>query len=180
VSGRAVSLDDLDTEIAAADVVVAATSARAFVLRAGPAAAGRRRGDRALTVFDVALPRNVDPAFRQLAGVNLFNLDDLGRVVAESGAQRHASLEQAGNIVQEEAQRYVAWCRVRAASAAITALHAQAEDMRRAVLARHAGKLARLSSPEQRLVETITSQLVAKLLHGATLELRRPMAEPRA
>jgi glutamyl-tRNA reductase len=172
VGGRAASFDDLDAEIAAADVVVAATSARAFVLTAEHAARQRRsRGDRPLTVFDLALPRDVDPAFRELRGVNLFNLDDLACIVAASAAQRQAALEQADAIVQEEAQKYAVWCRRRAAVPAITALRAEAEDMRRAVLARHAGKLARLEAPEQLLVETITSQLVAKLLHTPTLEL---------
>jgi glutamyl-tRNA reductase len=136
------------------------------------------RGDRPLTVFDLALPRDVDPAFRELRAVNFFDLDDLARVVSASDGRRHAALEQADAIVHEEAQRYAAWCRRRAAVPAITALHAEAEDMRRAVLARHAGKLARLAPPEQLLAETITSQLVAKLLHAPTLDLVSDAVHP--
>ena len=45
--------------------------------------------------------------------------------------------------------------------ATIMAIRAEAEDMRRAVLARHAGKLARPAPHEQLLVESTTSQLVA-------------------
>lgn len=172
VGGRAASFEDLEAEIAAADVVVAATSARGFVIT-GEHAARRwdSRGDQPLTVFDLALPRDVDPAFGELPAVGLVNLDDLARIVAEGSARRDAALGQADAIVHEEAQRYAAWCRRRAAVPAVSALRAEAEDVRRAVLARHAGRLARLTPPERQLVETITSQLVAKLLHAPTLEL---------
>jgi glutamyl-tRNA reductase len=152
VGGHAVFLDDLDAEIAAADVVVFATSARAFVLTVEHAVRRGRHGDRPLTIFDLALPRDVDPASRELRGVNLFDLDDLARIVSRTGAQRQAALERADAIVHEEAERYAAWCRTRAAVPAITAL----------------------------LVEKITSRLVAKFLHAPTLELRRPLERPRA
>jgi hypothetical protein len=44
---------------------------------------------------------------------------------------------------------------------------------RRSVPSQHAGKLVRVGPAERALVETITSQLVAKLLHAPTLEMRR-------
>ena len=49
--------------------------------------------------------------------------------------------------------------------------------MRRAEAIR-ASTLASLDAPERHLVETVTSQLVARLLHEPTVGLRRAAAEP--
>jgi glutamyl-tRNA reductase len=102
-----------------------------------------------------------------------FDLDDLARVVAGSGRRRRSAVKRAGAIVREEAARCEAWRRARVAAPAIAALHGDAEKARRSVPSQHAGKLVRVGPAERALVETITSQLVAKLLHAPTLEMRR-------
>jgi glutamyl-tRNA reductase len=105
------------------------------------------------------------------------NLDDLAPIVAASGRGRRAELRRADTIVRDEAKRSEAWRRARAAAPAIIALHSDAGQARRSVLQRHALELAQLPPPERGLVETITSQLVAKLLHAPTLELGRQAFE---
>jgi glutamyl-tRNA reductase len=173
VGGRAGGLGQLPSEFAAADVVVTATGSRGYVVTRECATAARPAA-----IFDLALPRDVDPVFR--AGSRFFDLDDLGSVVANTGARRQADVERADAIVGEEAARYEAWRRGRAAAPAITALRAGAERTRRTVLARHATELSRLGLPERELVETITRQLVGKLIHTPTLELRRHAAQQGA
>jgi glutamyl-tRNA reductase len=171
VGGRAAALERLATEFAAADVVVAATGSRGYVVThecatlAQPAA-----------IFDLALPRDVDPVLRSAS--RLFDLDDLGSVVAASSAERKADAERADAIVLGEAARYEGWRSARAAAPAIAALHAGAEETRRSVLGRHAAELSSLGWAERQLVETITRQLVGKLIHPSTLELRRGTAGP--
>jgi glutamyl-tRNA reductase len=174
VGGRAASFNSLDTEVAAADVVVSATAAPGFVLTADtiPAALARRR-QRPLAVFDLALPRDVDPAIRNPRWVQLLDLDDLAGVVAAAGRGRRADLDRAEEIADEEAQRYETWRRSRAATPAIVALRGNAEQARQYVLSRHAPALARLAPDERGLVETITAQVVAKLLHEPTIDLRQ-------
>ena len=173
VGGRAVPLAELDAELATVDVVVSATGGRRILLRGEhAAAAATQRGGRPLAVFDLGLPRDVDPAFRDLHGLHLLDLDDLARIVAASGTARRAEVERADAVVRQEAENFEAWRRARAATPVIAALHGDAEEARRSVLARHAAGLARLAPGERALVETITKQLVAKLLHAPTLELR--------
>jgi glutamyl-tRNA reductase len=170
VGGRAAPLGQLPAELAAADVVVTATGGRGYVVT-GECAPGARP----IAIFDLALPRDVDPALR--AGSRLFDLDDLGAMVGASGARRQADVERADAIVGKEAARYEAWRRTRAAAPAITALRDGAEQTRRTVLARHAAELARLGAVERALVETITRQLVGGLIHGPTLQLQRDAAQ---
>jgi len=181
IGGRAASLDTLSAELAAADVVFSATAASGFVLSAELAsAASSRPRQRPLAVFDLALPRDVDPAFRDEPHVRLLDLDDLGLVVTASGRVRRAELGRAEAIASEEAKRYETWRRSRAAVPAIHALHSNAEHTRRSVLSRHVAAIARLAPEERKLVETITSELVAKLLHEPTVELRQRALERSA
>jgi len=179
VSGRATSLDSLGTEVAGADVIITATAAPGFVVTSQHclgASASRRK--RPVVIFDIALPRDVDPALRDPPRVQLVDLDDLAGVVAASELSRRSGLEHAEAIAREEATRYESWRRSRAAVPAIVTLRINGEHARRAVLARHRGALARLAPAEQRLVETITSELAAKLLHTPTVELRRLTSKP--
>jgi glutamyl-tRNA reductase len=173
VGGRAVTVGGLAGDLASADVVVSATAGRGFVLTAEHAAARAERTGRALAVFDLALPRDVDPAFRDLQGAHLFDLDDLARVVAASGAGRRAAMNQAAAIADEEAASYEKWRHARAAAPAIAVLRDDAEQARRALLTRYSADLARFAPDQRALVDKITSQLAAKLLHAPTLDLRR-------
>jgi len=172
VGCRSIPLDELDAYLWKSDVVFTTTAAREVVLSANRmAAALARRPARPLAVLDLALPRDVDPAVGELPGVQLLDLDDLARIVSAHHDDRHADLDRADRIARTEADRYEAWRRGRSRKGAIVALRQNAEDSRRAVLSRHASALSRLPASERDLVETITTQLVAKLLHESTLGL---------
>ena len=72
----------------------------------------------------------------------------------------------------EEAARFVLWQRELAAAPAIASLRRHAEEIRAAELARAAGRLADLSPAERRSVESLTAQIVAKLLHAPTVRAK--------
>ena len=174
VGGRATTLDALGDEVARADVVISATAAPGIVLSPAQAAgAPSQLRTQPLLIVDLALPRDVDPALRHPPQVQLIDLDDLARIVSASGSRRRAGVTHAEAIAREEAARFETWRRSRAADPAIVALRGDAEQTRHGVLARHRNALDGLAPPDRMLVETITSELVAKLVHQPTLELRR-------
>jgi glutamyl-tRNA reductase len=80
VGGRGAPLDQLDTELASADVIICATAGRDFVLTAQHADA-LSRTVKPMLVLDLALPRDVDPALRDLRALRVLDLDELARVV---------------------------------------------------------------------------------------------------
>ena len=68
-----------------ADVVVASTSARGFVLtRDAVEPTLRARKGRPLFFIDIAVPRDVDPAVHELEGCYVYDIDDLEAVVTDS------------------------------------------------------------------------------------------------
>jgi glutamyl-tRNA reductase len=175
--GRAVGLDALDEELVQADVVVASTSSQGYVVSAEQAARAlaARRG-RPVFFIDIAVPRDLDPAINRLEGAYLYDIDDLERVVAESVAGRRDEAVRAEAIVSLEADDFRAWHLSLDVVPAITSLRARAEAIRQAELERAAGRLGSLSPSQRRAVESLTAQIVNKLLHQPTVRMKEAAA----
>jgi glutamyl-tRNA reductase len=165
---RAVPLEALARELASVDVVVTCTGAPGFLL--GPEDVRDRRG-RPLFVIDLAVPRDVDPAVNGLDGCYLYDIDDLEAVVESSLAGRRREAERAEAIVAEEAERFRAWQASLDVVPTIASLRARAEAIRSAELSK-----AKLSDEQREAVDSITAQIVNKLLHLPTVRMKEAAA----
>jgi glutamyl-tRNA reductase len=162
--GAALRLDEIPARLGEVDVVVASTSAPEPVLRADDVPARRRNP---LFFIDIAVPRDVEPAVAKLGGCFLYDIDDLEAVVAETLAGRRAEAERAEQLVAEETERYRAWCASLDVVPAIASLRARAEEIRAAELAK-----LRVSDDERRTLESVTAQILNKLLHLPTVRMK--------
>jgi glutamyl-tRNA reductase len=175
--GRAVGLEAVEEELEHADVVVASTSARGYVLSADQVArAMQRRRGRPIFFVDIAVPRDVDPAVNEIEGCYLYDVDDLERVVQESVAGRREEAVRAEAIVAEESGRFREWHLSLDVVPAIASLRALAESIREEELARAEGRLGSLSPSQRRAVESLTAQIVNKLLHPPTVRMKEAAA----
>ena len=62
--------------------------------------------DRPLVIVDIAMPRNIDAAVREVEGVFLYDLDDLENVAGDNAGEREAAAREAEKILQAEAQGF--------------------------------------------------------------------------
>jgi glutamyl-tRNA reductase len=162
--GAALRLEDVAARLGEVDVVVASTSAPEPVLRVEDVPARRRSP---LFFIDIAVPRDVEAGVAKLGGCFLYDIDDLEAVVAETLAGRRAEAERAEQLVAEEADRYRAWCASLDVVPAIASLRARAEEIRAAELAK-----LRVSDDERRTLESVTAQILNKLLHLPTVRMK--------
>lgn len=179
---RAVPLSHLGAELAAADVAVFSVDAHHLVGAGELAAAtlGRREaGEPSLVVVDLGVPRNVDPAAREVPGVALFDMDDLRSSVEEALAGRHDEVDRVRAILAEEVERYHEDARARGAAPVVSALRERLEAIRTAELARFGRKLGSLGEAEREQVDALTRGIVAKVLHDPTVALREAAGTPR-
>jgi glutamyl-tRNA reductase len=177
VGGRPIVIERVGEELAGVDVVVSATSSAGVVLRKDEVARalGVRRGV-PLFLIDIAVPRDLDPAIDQLDDCYLYDIDDLEVVVEASLAGRRREGDAAEAMVAQEAERFGSWLASRDVVPAITELRARAEEIRRGELARAQGKLDRLSDADRHAVESLTAQIVNKLLHLPTVRMKEAAA----
>jgi glutamyl-tRNA reductase len=164
--GSAIALDDIRAHLGDVDVVVSSTSAPEPVLRAGDVPARRHSP---LFFIDIAVPRDLDPAIHELDGCFLYDIDDLEAVVAETLAGRRAEAARGEELVAEEAERFRSWRAALDVVPAIASLRARAEEIRSAELAKVDG---RVSDDERRTLESVTAQILNKLLHLPTVRMK--------
>ena len=122
------------------------------------------------------MPRDVDPALSTIDGCFVYDVDDLEAVVEASLAGRRVEAVRAEQIVAVEAERFREWQASLAVVPAIASLHARAEEIRTGELAKAEGRLGRLPESERKLVESMTSQIVAKILHLPTVRMKEAAA----
>ena len=176
---RAVTLDRLEAELAAADLAVASTAAvtptltRELVERA---LAVRRAGP--LVLLDLGVPRDVDPEVHGLPGVVLADLDAL-RALLETGDDADLrELERARRLIVEETRAFMVAQREARLAPTIRALRTRAEAVRQLELAAAAGRLAGLDERQRAAVEALTRGLVNKLLHDPIVRGKALAAGP--
>jgi glutamyl-tRNA reductase len=173
IGARPIGLEQIGSELTAVDVVVASTGAPGYVIDPGVAADElRRRRGRPLLIVDLAVPRDVDPALAQIDGCFVYDVDDLEAVVQESLDGRRAEAARAERVVAAEAESFRQWQASLSVVPAIASLRARAEEIRTGELAKAEGRLDRLSESERKAVESVTSQIVNKLLHLPTVRMK--------
>jgi glutamyl-tRNA reductase len=164
--GEAVALADVGARLGDVDVVVSSTSAPETVVHAGDVPAKRRTP---LFFIDIAVPRDLDTAIGKLDGCFLYDIDDLEAVVAETLSGRRSEAVRAEQLVAEEAERFRSWRASLDVVPAIASLRARAEEIRSAELAKVD---RRMSDAERRTLESVTSQILNKLLHLPTIRMK--------
>ena len=115
------------------------------------------------------MPRDIDPLIQELDGCFLYDIDDLEAVVAETLSGRRAEAQRAEQLVAEEGERFRAWQASLDVVPAIASLRARAEEIRRSELQKAS---PRLSEDERRTLESVTAQILNKLLHLPTVRMK--------
>jgi glutamyl-tRNA reductase len=169
VGGRAAPFDAVAVELMDADLVISATRCPYPILHAEAV----QPRTKPLVLIDIAVPRDLDPALGDLDGCTLYDIDELG----EGLVGREEDVREAEQIVAEEAQRFAEWRRERGAAPAIAALRRLAAEIRAEELARAEPRLSELSPRERKTVETLTAQIVNKLLHAPTMRAKEAGSE---
>jgi glutamyl-tRNA reductase len=173
LGGRALPFDQLAAELAHADVVLTGTAAPSTILHVPEvAAAARARRGRPLFLIDIAIPRDVDPAVRQIAGVFLYDLDDLHHVAEANRREREREASSAEKLVEAEVARHLAEERARGAVPSVTELRRRAEAIRRAEVEKARRHMGTLTPEQEQALEAVSSAIVNKLLHAPTICLK--------
>jgi glutamyl-tRNA reductase len=167
-------LEQLATELAAADVVISSTAKQGFIvtyeLMLGVV---KMRKWRQLFIIDIAVPRDVDPRVEGLRNVFLYDMDDLKRVSQANLAARERAAITAHTIVDEEVVKYDAWLQTLELTPTIVALR---ERVRETVLRekqKALPKLGELSTTQERALDAMCESIVNQLLHAPLTELKQ-------
>ena len=176
LQGSVVPFAELTSALANADIVIGSSAAAGFVIDRARLEEALARREAPIMLIDVAVPRDVDPAVRDLPGVKLFDIDDLQFLSEANLRLREQGALQAQRIVDVAAEQFRSWVESRRAVPAITALLDRAEAIRRAETDRTARELE-LDRARAEKLDRMTAAIVKKLLHEPILALKNGEVE---
>ena len=180
-TGTAVAdLADLPAAVAEADLVISCTGASGLVITAAMVrdVLARRGSAGDLVLLDLAMPRDVDPAVGELAGVRVIDMDALRGVGgARAGAAEVAAVRA---IVEDEFAAYGLATRAASVTPTVVALRAKAATVVDAELVRLAGRLAAdgVSGHALEEIAQTVRRVVDKLLHAPTVRVKELASSP--
>jgi glutamyl-tRNA reductase len=164
-------LDDLSAAIEKADLVVSCTGATGTVITA--AELTRRRGE--LTLLDLAMPHDIEPAVARLEGVRLLNMDTINTTELSQ-----KTTDEARVIVEEEFAAYSSARRAAQVAPTVVALRAKAAELVDVELTRLASRLSGEGLTGHALEEMAQTvhRVVDKLLHAPTVRVKELAGSP--
>jgi glutamyl-tRNA reductase len=167
LGGRAAPMETMHVEAAMADVVIVATASESPILLADALRKTREAcGTSAysLLLMDLSLPRNIDPAVLELAGVTLVDLDTLHSPILAAEEQRRNAVPEAEQVCDEEVHDFLDWVATMPARDAIKPLRDALTEVARREVAFAAGDA---------VAERTATRIVAKLLARPMAALRK-------
>ena len=181
--GQTGDISDLPDLMAAADIVVTCTGASGHVISADMVTAAlERRAEpaRPLVLLDLAMPRDVDPAVAEMAGVTLTDLEALAADGLTGLRPGDAEVGDVRRIMAEELAAHMSVNRAAAVTPTVVALRAKAAKVVDAELARLAGRLDRLDATAMDEVAKSMRRITDKLLHDPTVRIKELAGAPGA
>ena len=166
-------LDELGNALSWADVAVTATASETPVLGAELVReAVSRRANRPLVLVDLAVPADVERGAGAVAGVRLFDVDDLRVGLDDSMAARLREVPGVEAIVDDEVESFSRRYRELDVEPLVSALRRQADGIREQELERALRDLGDVDPATAERIEHLSRTLVKKLLHEPTVRLR--------
>ena len=173
IGGKAVLIDEMESQLVNADIVISSTAATSYVITAGMIKKiARKRKNRALFLIDIAVPRDIEPKINNLENVFLYDIDDLKEVVNENSSQRMQEAVAAERIVEEEVLKFESWQRTLDVVPAIVLLKEKIEDIRTAEIKKSLPSLGNLTDEQVKIIETLTSSVAEKIINDPILMLK--------
>ncbi|HSS33796.1 MAG TPA: glutamyl-tRNA reductase [Solirubrobacterales bacterium] len=179
--GTAVRFEELPTQLQEADIVVSATNSPHHVIeKDGLALVMDERKGRPLLAIDIAVPRDIEPACREIAGVSVHDIDDVQQIVERNASGREAEARRAELIIEAELDRFERWLASLEVVPTITALRERGDEVVRRILAENENRWEGLGEADRERMEAMAKAVASRLLHEPTVRMRRSAGEEEA
>lgn len=171
--GKAVGWGEWETALKVADVVVSSVASEEPVLRREVLqAAMSARGNRALFLMDLGLPRNIEASAADLYNIYMYNIGELTEIVEQNRHAREGEVPRAETIVDEHVGKFLSWQASVELVGLVDALRARLREERAAFIHARLDSMNHLSAAERARMESMMDELLEKLLLQPAERLR--------
>ncbi|HLI63843.1 MAG TPA: glutamyl-tRNA reductase [Terriglobales bacterium] len=168
-----ISFDDRFQHLQQADIVVSSTACpHVIVSRQDAESIARERKRKPMVMIDIAVPRDIDPAVREVEGIHLFDMDDLEQVVQRNAGERRAAAEAAEKIVQAEVQGFRRKLLAERVVPTIVALRQRLDELCRQELEVLRKEFGPFTEDQDQALQALTSHITQRIAGSLARELK--------
>lgn len=161
------------------DIIIASTGAPHLVLNKESEKKALLEKKGPMFLIDIAVPRDINPDFKNISGVNLYNIDDLKAVVDKNMELRKREADKAEKIIIKEVEKYKNWIRKRKSIPIIKKMRKKAEKIKDKEVKRALHRLDNAEEKPEEIINCLAHRLVNKLLHKPTVSLKEIAASEK-
>jgi glutamyl-tRNA reductase len=170
LGGTAVPYPPRDEDLAWADVIVSATSTPGVVVSAEQAARVLCHRKDPILFLDLAVPRDIDPAFQSDDNAYVYSVDDFKQLVEANLKAREREAVRAEKLVESNVADFASWYQEHRILPTIQQLQEVLEGIRTAEVENNARRFC-LEDREQ--VEKFSKSLISKVTHLIIANMKR-------
>lgn len=171
--GKVVGWGEWERALQSPDVVVSSVAAEEPVLRREVVErAMAARGNRALFLMDLGVPRNIDPSVSRLYNVYVYTIDDLSDIVQQNRNARESEIPRAESIVEEHVGKFLSWQASVELVGLMDALRSKLREERAAFVRSRVESMQHLTEADRNNVEKLMDEMLEKLLLEPAQRLR--------
>lgn len=153
------------------DIIISATSAEGIIItRNDVEAAMKKRSFASMVLMDIAVPRDIDPATKNIDYVFYHDIDSLNIIVEQNVTKRKEEIPKVEKIIDEELDSFFEWYNSLKSAPTIKSLRDHFDEIRAEEVEKNINKF---SSEDRERLEMVTKRIINKILHHPTIELRK-------
>ncbi|MFZ0419407.1 MAG: glutamyl-tRNA reductase [Candidatus Sulfotelmatobacter sp.] len=173
LGGIAIPFEERWQHMADADIIISSTSCPHTILSRDEAELMvRGRTKRPLVIVDIAMPRDIDSAVREVKGVFLYDLDDLENVVDHNAGEREVAAADAQKILQAEAQGFRRRLMAERVVPTIVALRQRLDEICRQELDSFRQESGPFSKDQDEMLNAVMSRMTQRIAGSLARELK--------
>ncbi|MBD1381183.1 glutamyl-tRNA reductase [Metabacillus arenae] len=180
-SGDAKSINELQSALVDADILISSTGSKDYVIsKKLMVKVEKLRKGRPLFMVDIAVPRDLDPALAELESVFLYDIDDLEGIVEANLVERKVAAEQIELLIEAEIVTFKQWLGTLGVVPVISALREKALTIQAETMQSIERKLPNLTEREIKLLNKHTKSIINQMLRDPILKVKELAAEEDA
>ena len=171
--GEVLPWGDWERALPVPDVIVSSVATEEPVLRRELVEqAMAKRGNRALFVMDLGLPRNIDAGVGKLYNVYVYNMDNLSEIVAQNRHARENEIPKADSIVEQHVGKFLSWQASVELAGLVNELRTRMREERAQFIHARVESIQHLTSADRAHVEKLMDEMLESLLLEPAQRLR--------
>jgi len=171
--GEVLNWGEWDTSLKFPDVIVSAVGVQDYlVTKPMVAKAMASRGNRALFLMDLGMPRNIDPSVGDIYNVYLYSMEDLTEIVNQNREARQSEVPKAEALVEEHVAKFISWQASVELTGVLDTLRGRLREKRVNFLTERLEGINHFSSEDRERIGSLMDELIEQLLLHPAERLR--------